>query len=117
MTEKQQFIAFWAPSIGEDEAAKAWDLKNESRQSAYVLGDLPGYESPVTGKWVEGRAQRREDLKRTGSRPWEGREQEMKVAMERKREVDRAMDRAAEATAWKAWHQLSPSSRRALEGR
>ena len=34
----------------------------------YVRGDLPGYVSPVTGKWIEGRAARREDLARTGCR-------------------------------------------------
>ena len=41
-----------------------------------VFGDLPGYQSEVTGKWVEGRSQRREDLKRSGCRPWEGLAQE-----------------------------------------
>lgn len=30
---------------------------------AYVWRDLPGYESPVTGKWIHGRSARREDLK------------------------------------------------------
>ncbi len=29
-----------------------------------VAPDLPGYESPVTGRWVEGKVQRREDLLR-----------------------------------------------------
>lgn len=36
-----------------------------------VFGDLPGYESPATGKWVEGRRQREEDLKRSGCRPYD----------------------------------------------
>ena len=39
---------------------------------AHVQADLPGYESPTTGKWIEGRAARREDLKRSGARPYEG---------------------------------------------
>lgn len=34
----------------------------------YIRSDLPGYVSPVTGKWIEGRAARREDLARTGCR-------------------------------------------------
>ena len=34
----------------------------------YVRGDLPTYISPVTGKPVEGRAARREDLARSGCR-------------------------------------------------
>lgn len=33
-----------------------------------IRGDLPGYLSPVTGQWVEGRAARREDLARSGCR-------------------------------------------------
>jgi hypothetical protein len=34
----------------------------------YIIGDLPGYASPVGTGWIEGRAARREDLKRTGCR-------------------------------------------------
>ena len=34
----------------------------------YVRGDLPTYISPVTGKPIEGRAARREDLARSGCR-------------------------------------------------
>ena len=34
----------------------------------YIRGDLPTYISPVTGKPVEGRAARREDLARSGCR-------------------------------------------------
>ena len=34
----------------------------------FVRGDLPGYRSPVTGRWIEGRRARREDLAATGCR-------------------------------------------------
>lgn len=37
----------------------------------YVRGDLPAYFSVASGKWVDGRAARKEDLKRTGCVPWE----------------------------------------------
>jgi hypothetical protein len=48
-------------------------LSDEKRNSPeiclpYIRSDLPGYVSPVTGKWIEGRAARREDLARTGCR-------------------------------------------------
>lgn len=33
-----------------------------------VLSDIPGYVSPATGKWVEGRVARKEDLKKAGCR-------------------------------------------------
>ena len=33
-----------------------------------ILSDLPGYMSVASGKWIEGRAARRDDLARTGCR-------------------------------------------------
>lgn len=36
-----------------------------------IRSDLPAYFSVVSGKWVDGRTARREDLKRTGCRPLE----------------------------------------------
>ncbi len=37
-------------------------------QSPFIWSDLEGYQSPVGTGWVEGRAARREDLKRSGCR-------------------------------------------------
>lgn len=42
-----------------------------ARTGPDVMGDLPGYESPITGEWIEGRAARARDLKRHGCRPYE----------------------------------------------
>lgn len=36
--------------------------------AAHVAPDYPGYECPVTGKWIEGRVAHQENLRRTGSR-------------------------------------------------
>lgn len=36
-----------------------------------VVTDLPGYSSPVDGRWVEGRKARREDLARNNCVPYE----------------------------------------------
>ncbi len=69
----------------------------------FVQPDLPGYESPVTGKWVEGRKARREDLKRTNSRPWEGIEAERKEAAKYRAEQDRKTDQLAERIAHRMW--------------
>lgn len=33
-------------------------------ESPYIVFDTPGYVSPVSGKWVDGRSARREDLKK-----------------------------------------------------
>lgn len=41
-----------------------------ARQSSgpFIVSDTPGYKSPVGNGWIEGRAARREDLKRSGCR-------------------------------------------------
>lgn len=51
-------------------AAKARaGAKNVSRLAfPYIRSDLPAYKSPATGKIIEGRAARREDLARSGCR-------------------------------------------------
>lgn len=36
-----------------------------------VVADLPGYQSPVDGRWIEGRRARREDLARNNCVPYE----------------------------------------------
>ena len=41
-----------------------------------VRGDLPGYESPIDGRWIEGRRARLEDLRRSNCRPYETGEKE-----------------------------------------
>lgn len=40
-------------------------------EAPYVRADIPSYRSPVTGQWVDSRAQRTEDLKRHGCIEWE----------------------------------------------
>ena len=42
-----------------------------ARTGPDVMGDLPGYHSPITGEWIEGRAARARDLKRHKCRPYE----------------------------------------------
>lgn len=39
--------------------------------AALVVTDLPGYRSPVDGKWIEGRRARREDLARNNCVPYD----------------------------------------------
>jgi hypothetical protein len=48
------------------------DYKPYVGAAATVRGDVPGYLSHATGKWVEGAVQRREDLAVSGCRPFEG---------------------------------------------
>lgn len=79
-----------------------------------IFGDLPGYVSPVTGLWVEGRVARREDLKRTGSRPWEGLDQEKKESARAKQYNEQHLDASLTKAASEAFYQLPPSKREIL---
>jgi putative FmdB family regulatory protein len=59
-----------------------------------VFGDYEGYESPTSGKWIEGRRARLEDLKRTNCRPYEDGE---RAEFERRRATaDRELDKTVD---------------------
>ncbi len=88
-----------------------WDSVQRSL-SAEVWNDLPGYESPIDGRWVEGRKARREDLKRSGCRPYEGFEQESKEAARYRAEQDRQADQLADKMAHRAWAEAPESIRK-----
>lgn len=83
----------------------------------FIQSDLPGYESPVTGLWVEGRRARREDLRRTGSRPWEGMEQEQKEAARIRAGQEQKLDGIAERMAHRAWAEAPERVRKVFRGR
>ena len=74
---------------------------------------MPAYQSPVTGKWIDTPSQRRDDMARNNSRPWEGMESEKRVATQRKASEEKQADAAIESAVVSAWHQL-PSEKRAL---
>lgn len=92
------------------------DYRPPAREAPAVWGDIPEYVSPVTGKPVSGRKQRREDLRRSNSRPWEGMEQEQKEAARQREYVERSLDRGLEESARRALHQMDPAKRRQLGG-
>lgn len=81
----------------------------------YGQPDIPAYTSPITGRWVNSRAQRHEDMRRSGSRPWEGMEQESKVAQSRVKDAEKQSDAKIEQAAVAAWNQLAPEKRKVLE--
>ena len=80
-----------------------------------VQTDLPGYQSPIDGRWVEGRRARTEDLKRSGCRPWEGMEAERKEAIKRSNEVDHQFERTIESGVAEVYNGMSAESQRALQ--
>lgn len=82
----------------------------------FVQGDYEGYQSPITGEWIEGRRAHREDLKRHGCRVYEGRESEQRVANRARAEQDRRIDQVAERAAHRAWNDAPTRVRRILTG-
>ena len=88
----------------------------EIPETPFVWDDTPGYESPITGLWVEGRRARREDLKRHRCRPYEGREQELKEAQRHKAELDRRDDALADRMAHVAWRDAPERIRKLFRG-
>ena len=90
--------------------------KVAARQLCFsVVSVMPSYQSPVTGKWIDTPRQRRYDLDSSGSREWEGREQETKYAQQREKDFDKILDKSAEKAAVESWQALPQETRRKLE--
>jgi hypothetical protein len=83
----------------------------------YIQPDLPDYQSPIDGKVVSGRRQRRYDLERSGSRPYEGRATEVREALRIKAQKEQAMDQLAERMAHKAWADAPERVRKVFRSR
>jgi putative FmdB family regulatory protein len=56
------------------------------------FADLPEYVSPATGKVIRGRRQRRDDLARSGCRPYEGLDSETREANKVRAAKDKQID-------------------------
>ncbi len=79
-----------------------------------VRPDIPAYQSPIDGRTIESRKQRTEDLKRNGSRPWEGLEQEKKEASRHIQYEEQKKEKILDRVAHEAFAELSPSKQDAL---
>jgi hypothetical protein len=74
---------------------------------------MPGYESPASGKWIETPSQRREDFKRTGTRPWEGRQAETQHNESIRQADEIKMDAAIDHSVRTAWQHLPDTTKQA----
>lgn len=79
-----------------------------------VATDLPGYESPTTGKWIEGRAARREDLRRSGCRPYENPADERKEAQRQRNYDDAKLERKLTDAVSQQFYAMPEAQRRLL---
>lgn len=71
---------------------------NRQISAPAIVADYPGYTSPTTGRWIEGRQAHREELARTGCRVFESGEKEefLRRKAQREREFDKAIDETAD---------------------
>lgn len=108
--EKNTWLTDWGYLLETVEAEEAWKAKldHDKRVSRIPnpnkphgrLYDLPGYESPVTGKWIEGRVARRNDLASSGCVEYEDgmkEEQQRRFAKE-DAQLDKDVDEIVEKT-------------------
>ena len=71
------------------------------------------YNSPASGKPISSYAERREDMKKTGCRDWEGRASEDKHAARQKAYAEAESEAKLDVAVRTAWAQLSPQSKAA----
>lgn len=71
------------------------------------------YESPATGKTITSYAQRREDMKASGCRDWEGRASEIKHAARTRKYDEARLDESLEHSVRTAWAGLSAEKKAA----
>lgn len=116
MTDKEYWFDYWKDTYSQEELEERWKLKMEmdGRTGPSFIPDTEGYLSPTTGKWIEGRKARRDDLARSGARPWEGLEAEKQEAARQRAYIEQKQDKAIEKAAWQAYYAMSPEKRRKL---
>ena len=113
---KDEYLTFWGYTLGTPEAEEAWIAKQNmtARTAPALILDIQpwqAYESPASGKMITSKAQRREDMKATGTRQYEGRDQESKEAARQSAYVAQKEDAKLDKTVRTAWAQLSPEKR------
>lgn len=75
---------------------------------------MQAYQSPITGKWIDTPSQRREDLARNNSRPWEGMEAEKQEAARREAYQELEQDRKLEKSIEKTLKELPDAKKKEL---
>lgn len=104
----------WDPDVGE---LVEVSIEQQKPAGVMLMTDIPPYVSPVSGKLIDGRRARREDLKRTGCRPFEGKAVEAREAAKVRNEADAKFDRTIEASIHSTLGHMPERVRRALRGR
>jgi len=124
--KKEEWLTEYGYVLGTPEAEKIWAEKVELDENVYhgriqqhpglILDIQPweAYESPASGRVITSKAQRREDMKRTNTRQYEGREQEEKEVKRQHAYQESALDSKMTDTIGNRLRDLSPSQRAKL---
>lgn len=73
-----------------------------------------GYVSHTSGKWIETKKAREEDLKRTGCRPYEGFGSESRQVAKDNAHAEKKSDEKLDIAVREAYAQLTPDKKAAL---
>ena len=123
---KDEWLIDYGYTLGSPEAERVWQAKVQLDENVFhgtipqhaglILDIQPweAYESPASGQIISSRAQRREDMKRTGTRQYEGREQEDKEVKRQQSYQESAVDKKMTDTIGNRLRDLSPRERKQL---
>lgn len=73
-----------------------------------------GYVSPTSGRYIDTQRARKDDLARSGCRPWEGMGSEVREAKRQEAYAEEKSDAKLEESVRKAYSDLSPEKRKVL---
>ena len=121
MTEKETFIEHWTHTLGAEGAEKKWEEKQAWLAEKHQVPDLmldiqpwAAYESPASGRMITSRKERRDDMARTNSRPWEGLAVEKQEAARQRAYQEQKSDAKLHEAVSRSFYQLDPKKRREL---
>lgn len=66
MSSFNEFMNIWVPSVGIEEAFKAWCQKEEQQEAAYIVPDIEPF-MDTSGTLITGRSAWKDHLRKTGS--------------------------------------------------
>ena len=95
------------------------DTKTEKRiftspLAQFDIAPWDSFVSPATGKVINSKSQRREDMKASGCRDWEGMATEKQIAANCKKEEAAREDAILDTAVRKSWAQLAPDKKQVM---
>ena len=119
---KYEWLSGWNYTLGTQDAEEAWkhklaldekvaNISNPNKPHGRMY-DLPSYQSPITGKWIDGRVARKNDLASSGCveyDPGMKSEQDRRFAQE-----DAALDKKVDEHVEKTIYEMPTEKREKL---